>query len=159
MRLISKKRTYTPEQWERHKTHTRASYARHADKIRAQRKEDRKINGAKYSAYRTEYYKKNPEKYILMEAKRRAKRLGLEFDLEVSDIIIPEYCPIVNIKLTEVCNKGGAISSSPSLDRIDNNRGYLKDNVRVISRKANTCKSNLSLDDIKRLYNYSIGVV
>jgi len=37
------------------------------------------------------------------------------------------------------------------LDRIDNNKGYIKDNVWVISRKANTIKNNASLEELKAL--------
>jgi hypothetical protein len=37
---------------------------------------------------------------------------------------------------------------SPSLDRIDNNKGYIKGNVEVISWKANIMKSNASPEEL-----------
>jgi len=80
-------------------------------------------------------------------AKSRAAIKGREFDIELSDIEIPELCPVFNTPLV-----------SPSLDRIDSSKGYVKGNVRVISKRANQLKSNatvaeltLVLADLKRL--------
>lgn len=94
----------------------------------------------------------NPEKRIYVSAKSRAKRLGIEFNIELSDIVIPEYCPILKTKLERVCNTQA--NSTPALDRIDNNKGYIKGNVAVISHKANRMKSNMTIDEITRLYEY-----
>lgn len=91
---------------------------------------------------------------IYYRAKRRALTGGLDFDLDKSDIIIPKFCPITNLELIE--NKGkGFKDNSPSLDRIDNSKGYIKNNVAVISMRANKCKSNLSLEEISKLFEYS----
>lgn len=94
----------------------------------------------------------NPEKFLYSSAKRRAKVKELEFTIELRDIIIPERCPILKIKLIK-----GTITQhegSPSLDRIDNNKGYVKDNIHVISYKANTIKNNGSVQDLKDIVTY-----
>jgi hypothetical protein len=41
-----------------------------------------------------------------------------------------------------------------SLDRVDNDKGYITGNVRVISRKANLMKSSLTIDILKKLIKY-----
>jgi hypothetical protein len=41
-----------------------------------------------------------------------------------------------------------------SLDRVDNTKGYIPGNVRVISRKANLMKSSLTLDVLEKLIKY-----
>lgn len=85
-------------------------------------------------------------------AKTRANKLDLEFNIEPEDIVIPECCPILHIPLK--VNKNKPRYDSPTLDRIDNSKGYLKGNIGVISRKANDYKSNMSPAEIKRLYEY-----
>jgi hypothetical protein len=86
----------------------------------------------------------------LKDAKRRAKRFGHDFNITKHDIEVPEYCPILGIKLE--CGIGRAIQSSPSLDRLDNSKGYTPDNVWIISRLANQMKNEAN---IEQLLNFS----
>lgn len=44
--------------------------------------------------------------------------------------------------------------NSPSVDRIDNSRGYVKGNVAIISNKANTKKGELTIDEVRSLLIY-----
>jgi len=53
-----------------------------------------------------------------------------------------------------VINDGHCGPNSISLDRIVPSKGYTKENVRVISYKANTIKSNANLDDLRRVVAY-----
>lgn len=89
---------------------------------------------------------------MLSAAKSRAKREGKEFNLDASDIIIPDLCPILLIPLR--FTGGRQDSGTPALDRRDNKKGYIKGNVFVISHKANRLKADLSSEDICRLWNY-----
>lgn len=75
-------------------------------------------------------------------AQSRAVKNDLEFNILESDIIVPEICPILEIPI--FAGDKDNYANSPSLDRIDNSKGYVKDNIRVISMKANTMKSNAS---------------
>ena len=86
------------------------------------------------------------EYYMYHSAKERAKKKGLPFDIEVSDIIIPAFCPLLCIPLKRA-NKV-ADDNSPTLDRLLPHLGYVKGNVLVISNKANRIKSNASVDDL-----------
>ena len=82
-------------------------------------------------------------------AKRNAKNLKREFSITIFDINIPEFCPLLGIKLDKDGEKNA--DNLPSLDRIDNNLGYTKNNIWVISWKANRLKRDYSLNDIKIL--------
>ena len=91
---------------------------------------------------------KKPIEYVLYwNAKNRAKAAGIEFSIEMADIVVPPACPALGIPL--VVATGHAKDTSPSLDRIDPNKGYVPGNVQVISHKANTIKSNASLVELK----------
>lgn len=79
-------------------------------------------------------------------AKDRADKKGLEFNIEESDILIPTVCPLLNIPI-EFGTKED-YNSSPSLDRIDNTKGYIKGNIWVISKKANTMKNSATLKEL-----------
>ena len=75
--------------------------------------------------------------------KKRAQVKGWEFALTKEDLIIPEYCPILNIKIVRA---GQYTYNAPTIDRIDNNKGYTKDNILVMSRSANQMKCDMPLD-------------
>jgi hypothetical protein len=87
-------------------------------------------------------------------AKSRAKTKGLEFDLTIEDIKIPEYCPILHLKLTAHKGCSGGKKDSPALDRIDNTKGYIKGNVRVISHLANMMKSHATNEELIMFSNW-----
>lgn len=78
------------------------------------------------------------ERRMLYAAKNRAKRLDREFDIYLKDVVCPSVCPILGIPLIK--GEGRQHSASPSLDRIDSTKGYIKGNVQVISQLANTMK-------------------
>jgi hypothetical protein len=92
------------------------------------------------------YIKMDPITKLIYAAKRRAVLKDIEFSLEPGDIKIPERCPVLGIPLFSNVGQGrigGANSwNAPTLDRVDNSKGYVKGNVCVISRKANTLKGN-----------------
>jgi hypothetical protein len=90
---------------------------------------------------------KNPEKAMLQRVRARARRKGYEFNLELSDILIPKVCPIIAIDINKEVT-GAPRDDSPSLDRIDNTKGYVKGNVMVISHKANGMKHNATPEEL-----------
>ena len=92
------------------------------------------------------------EKKILNDARHRANKKGLDFNLTIEDAVIPVYCPLINHKLNRIPNNK-AKEYSPSIDRIDNSKGYIKGNVMIISFKANRIKSNMSIDELKNFCN------
>lgn len=81
-----------------------------------------------------------PEIRLFSSARARAKNANLEFSISLEDIIIPENCPLTGEKLNTIIGMG-LNWNAPSVDRIDNSKGYIKGNVWIISRLANTMKS------------------
>lgn len=45
---------------------------------------------------------------------------------------------------------------SPSLDRVNIDKGYIKGNIAVISNRANRIKSDATIEEIKALYEYMV---
>ena len=94
----------------------------------------------KHNEYCQKYRENNRALVLLGQARYRAKKKGIEFNLELSDVVIPKVCPVLKIPLSAGSSSGGPRGCSPSLDRIDNTKGYIKGNVQVMSHKANTMK-------------------
>lgn len=108
--------------------------------------------------YAAQYRRDNPIKHLLQMAKSRCKHSGLEFNIEVEDLEVPEFCPIFpEIKLESP--DGDRKTNGYSLDRIDNSKGYIKGNVRVISMLANLKKDNWTIESVERLLAYMKGEI
>jgi hypothetical protein len=93
-----------------------------------------------------------PEHLIWMETKKRAKKRGIPFEIEVSDVVIPKVCPILGIELS--FGVGRVHDASPSLDRIVPEKGYVKDNCFIISSKANRMKQENTLETLEKIIAY-----
>ncbi len=99
---------------------------------------------------RTQEWRINsPAEYLLSGAKQRARRSGLPFNIDATDIIVPERCPLLNIRLVPLGGK--RTDATPSLDRIKASKGYVKGNVWVISWRANRLKSDATLEELEAL--------
>lgn len=100
------------------------------------------------------YRESNPVRVVLNKSKYRAKKLNKLFDLtEEYFNFLPIICPILEIPLTYHSSKK-ANPNSFSLDRIDNSKGYIKGNVRIISYRANALKLNSAKEEIQKIINY-----
>jgi hypothetical protein len=86
---------------------------------------------------------------MLYDAKSRAKRYGWPFNLDKSDVVIPDVCPVLGIPILR--GQGAHGPNSPTLDRMQPHLGYVKGNVAVISFRANTLKNDASADDLERV--------
>lgn len=96
---------------------------------------------------------------MLRNTKNRAKEIGVEFALLPEHIVIPEFCPVLGIKLEVGNGKGKSwkLHNSPSIDRFDNTKGYTSDNIRVISWRANLLKRDATLEELECVVAYMKG--
>ena len=104
-----------------------------------------------YERSRKVKFTENPRHYLWYVARARSRQYGVEFSITEEDIVIPEFCPILETRLTK---GNGYLPNSMSLDRVDNDKGYIPGNVRVISRKANLMKSSLTINILEKLIKY-----
>lgn len=102
--------------------------------------------------------RKNPKMFILWRIKGGAKEQGREFNLTVEDIPdFPEYCPVfpwikieykVGHELGRPKGKKDHMWGAPSIDRIDNSKGYVPGNIRFISFRANWLKGSATNQEL-----------
>jgi hypothetical protein len=107
---------------------------------------------------RQSYLKIDQRLKLYYAAKGRATQRGVKFSITPEDIEIPEFCPVLGLKLIPKIG-GGPLSSrinpdAPTIDRIDNNRGYEPGNIKVISLRANVLKSNGTVPEFENVINY-----
>lgn len=95
----------------------------------------------------------NPRRHLYYKAKMYARLYHREIDISLSDIPeIPEHCPVFPwIKILVRIGHRHRSDSSPSLDRIDSSKGYVKGNIRIISWRANLLKNNGTLQEFEAL--------
>ncbi len=86
---------------------------------------------------------------MFYDARKRAAKMELPFDLEPDRIDVPETCPILGIALD--CSDR---DHTPSLDRITPAKGYTHDNTRVISFRANRFKSDATAHEHELIAAY-----
>ena len=126
------------------KERRRKNYLDNKEKQLAQGATWRRDNKARHNELSRAFYHRdkqdNPVKYMLKWAKRRAKLKEIEFNLSLEDIVIPTLCPIFKVKLEG--------RHAPSIDRIDSNKGYTKDNIQIISSLANRMKWDASHEEL-----------
>lgn len=92
---------------------------------------------------------KTPEYVMFYDARKRAARFSLPFDITPEDIQIPLECPVLGIPL-----RTGGRDNAPSLDRIKPKEGYVRGNIEVISFRANRLKSDASTEEMRAVLNY-----
>lgn len=90
---------------------------------------------------------------------REQKNIGIEY--ETKEVLlehleelgsIPSHCPIFNVPLVILKeNNKQRHPQSPSIDRIDPKKGYIRSNIRIISWRANEIKGNATLEEVKMI--------
>lgn len=94
-------------------------------------------------------------------AKRRARLSGIAFDISQADLLATavDACPVLGIPLAYARTNGRLHDGSPTVDRIRNERGYIRDNIVVISFRANAIKRNASLAELEAVVDFYRGIL
>lgn len=145
-----------------------------AAKRRANPKTWAKEQAAKKAAKakKPEVYKEASRRHVLKDTKlirfkrtaARAGKLGIPCNLVFSEIVWPEHCPVLGIKLDYdlLTGENRKRDNRPSFDRIDPTKGYVKGNVLIVSNRANTLKNNATPEELMKVaqfYNQATPVL
>lgn len=87
--------------------------------------------------------------------RRKCLKDGYDFNITWDDLIPPKICPVLGIEMK--IGGGRSYESqkiSPSVDRFDNGKGYVKGNVRIISKRANSLKSDATIKELYAVIRY-----
>lgn len=98
---------------------------------------------------------KDPALYLWKSARGRASVKRIPFTILPADVSVPERCPVLDIVL-KPAGRGqpGGMDASPSIDRIDNDLGYVPGNILVVSWRANRLKSDATPSELTAVANF-----
>lgn len=86
---------------------------------------------------------------MLIRSRARAKTRGIEHRITIDDVLAvwptDGRCPVLGIELERNLRSHHGAPGSPSIDRIDNSKGYVVGNIHVISLQANSIKTDYTL--------------
>ena len=123
----------------------------HKDQVKYYQQRYREDNKEQFAMWNKKSYYLDLRRRLYNGAKARSKQKGFVFDLCLSDIIVPDVCPVFGVPFVW----GAGINDySPSLDRIDSSLGYVKGNVAVISTLANKLKSTATPQQLLQIVDY-----
>lgn len=105
--------------------------------------------------YRTHGKSKTIEYSMFYDARKRAVARGLPFSITPHDIVVPDRCPVLGIKL----ESDGSRDNRPSLDKKIPEKGYTPENIAVISFRANRIKSDASAEELMAVLRYVEGAI
>lgn len=120
---------------EKHRAVARKCYAKNRTKYLEADKAYNKAHPEKRAAIVRASDRRDIRRRIWRDARSKARKYGLFFDLRLEDIIVPEFCPISGRRIGVTDGQAGA--HSPSLRRRMRNSGYTKDNIMIVSLGAN----------------------
>jgi len=147
-----KEKAYREANKEKRKAYGKAYREANKEKLNANKKAYRETNKKKIKAKKKVYRETNKEKTMWTGARSRAKKKKLPFNLSLEDIVVPDVCPVLGLCLET--QKEQPSDCSPSLDRMVPDLGYIKGNVKVISKRANTLKSNATIEELEKVLKY-----
>ena len=150
MTFDAKEYEQRPEVKERRKKYYQRPEVKKLKKEYIQRPEVKERVRKRYDNFERPYFS-----HSLNDAKRRAKKKFPDklFNITIDYLkeIFPHEdrrCPVLNLQL-KINPKGlGSSPHSPSLDRINNDKGYEKGNVIWVCNKANMIKNYSTPDEI-----------
>lgn len=90
-------------------------------------------------------------KFALRTARYNVERSKHECTITLDQIHVPKCCPILGVPF--VFDKRRH-PHGPSLDRVDNSKGYIPGNVCVISNRANRLKNDATIAEVRAILLY-----
>lgn len=124
----------------------RRYYDKHPERAIAATIRWREANREKVNAARRAWRSRNIVKALFLEARSRAKAKGIAFDITLEDIPpMGDRCPLLGHPFSTREERRSAYS--PSLDRINPKKGYVKGNVWIVGYRANLIKNDGTVEE------------
>ncbi len=119
--------------------------AANPEQANAHKRRWRQKNSVQQAELCKRWERQRPTVRMVYAAKARAKALGLPFGLEPAQLLIPLQCPFCGRDLNQNLDTGKGRTgyerkSSPSLDKLRPELGYVLNNVQIICYSCNNQK-------------------
>ena len=134
------------------KRKNREVYESRKSEVLRRQKDHYQANREEIISVRKNNYAADPRNKMISASRARAKAIGVPHSITVRDVIIPRVCPVLGIPLAVTSGANGR--SSPSLDRIIPELGYVPGNVMVVSWRANDLKGNATIAELQSLARF-----
>lgn len=125
--------------------------SRAKERARYHKNRDKRVVAMKH--YRKSLKETNYFKYFVMNKEKAMLRAGIPWDLDEDYLreLFTGVCPVFGCAI----HVGGIKEDCKAeLDRLVPSKGYVKGNVRWISSRANHLKSDVSIDELKKILKY-----
>ena len=104
-------------------------------------------------------YRVNPIPQLISGFRNRAKKQSVPFNLTIDDMKdliknAADICPALGVKMKIAKLYANDSNYSPSFDRIDPKKGYTKNNIVIVSNRANRIKSDATVDEIRKVADF-----
>lgn len=86
-----------------------------------------------------------------MKFRARTRFPEFIFDVKPEDVTIPDVCPVFGTPFIR------NTKFAASVDRIDNTKGYIRGNIQVISRLANSMKNNATQEQLEKFAHWILN--
>lgn len=83
---------------------------------------------------------------------KKANNFEHEWTVEFGELAFPAHCPVLGIELDYFAER--TQENSPSFDRVDSSKGYVKGNVIVCSWRANRIKNDGTAEEHRKIYEF-----
>ncbi len=134
---IARRKRWDAANKQKRAEYTRRYRARHPEKVREVARN---------------WKRKNPFQTAVTELIKGAKKSGAKIDKAYCrSLVPPATCPVFGTPIRFAVGEGfRSMFETASFDRVDNNYGYVAGNVQIISRLANTMKSQASPEQLRQ---------
>jgi len=125
-----------------------------------QEQKQKELNSKMFKKWGSQWDNKEHRKsliYQIMREKFRAKkanaiRVGIEFTIEFGELTFPTHCPILGIELDYFSEQ--RTENTVSFDKINPTKGYVSNNVVILSWRANRIKNDGTAEEHQKIADF-----
>lgn len=131
----------TEEERTKRRAASTAYYHRNKEAVKADKKRAYDANPQKHRDRRIAWARANPVKQLRLSCIKSARERGQECELtleQLQALVAPMRCAVTGVELSWAETPRGPWL--PSVDRLDNSRGYVLDNVRIVCWAYNSMR-------------------